>query len=235
MERREITIERNVIENFIMAAKEFIKSHRNIVLYSLLGLLLATVLGIAGYMFYEQRAARETTKFEEIMDRYRALARSGKENTSGTFVIIEELKNLVNSSSWGFVHNTGDYVIGNLYFGVKSYGEAKNHYLKYVEGNPRSEFAVLALQKAALSAEYQGFYEDALRSYQAMEQKYGDTPYADQISYDLARMYQKKGDLYKAKEYYHKVITSHPRSVFSVRARHRMFLLAYQEKQARQQ
>lgn len=230
MERREITIERNVIENAIMAAKDFIKHNRKLVLFALLGVLLATGLGIGGYIYYEHRAAGELAKYEEIMERYRTLSRAGSENPSGTFVIIEELKSLVRASSWGFVHDTGNYMIATLYFNTRNFNEAREYYLKYAEANPRSEFAVLAIQKAAVAAEYLGNHDEALRVYQEMERKHGDTPYADQISYDLARMYQKKGDIYKAKEYYHKVLTSHPRSVFSARARHRLFLLSYQEK-----
>jgi len=234
MERREITIERNVIENSIMAAKDFIKGHRRLVLYSLLGVLLAAVLGIAGSIFYEHRAASEMAKYERIMERHRAQVQSGSATPANTFVLIEELKTLVDSSYWGFVHDNGNYIIANLYFGAKSFNEAKVHYLKYAEQNPRSEFAVMSLQKAAVSTEHMGYYEDALKVYQEMERKFGDGSYADQISYDIARMYQKKGDIYKAKEYFHKVISSHPRSVFSARARHRLFLLAYQEKKAQQ-
>jgi tetratricopeptide (TPR) repeat protein len=233
MERREITIERNVIENAIMTAKDFIKKNRKLVLFSLLGLLLSFALGLGGYIYYEHRATVELARYEEIMERYRTLARAGTANPAGTFVIIEELKSLVKSSSWGFVHDNGNYMIATLYFNTGNYNEAREHYLKYAGANPRSEFAVLAIQKAAVAAEQMGNHDEALRVYQEMERKHGDTPYADQISYDLARMYQKKGDIYKAKEYYHKVITSHPRSVFSARARHRLFLLAYQEKNAK--
>jgi len=230
MERREITIERNVIENALMAAKDFVKRNRKAVLYSALGVVLLLVFVLAAYVYYERKAAAEMVKFEQIMDRYRAQARQGTGNNAGSFIIIEEMKNLVGSSSWGFVDTMGDYVLGGMYFDSKSYSDARRHYTKFADDNPDSDFAVLALQKAAVAAEHMGFYGEALQTYQKLEERFGDTPYADQISYDLARMYQKKGDIYKAKEYYHKVITSHPRSVFSARSRHRLFLLAHQEK-----
>ncbi len=230
MERRKITIERNVIENVLMAAKDFVKRNRKVVLYSALGICLIMVLVLSAYVYFERKAAAEIVKFERIMDRYRALERQEDGGNTGVFIVIEEMKNLVNSSSWGFVHTMGDYVLGRMYFGNKSYSDARRHYLKFADDNPGSDFAVLALQKAAVAAESQGFFEEALQTYRKLDERFGDTPYADQISYDLARMYQKKGDIYKAKEYYHKVISSHPRSVFSAKSSHRLFLLTHQAK-----
>ncbi len=234
MERREITIQRNIVETAIMAAKDFIKKNRKLVLYSFLGIVLIFSLVIAGFVIYESREREDLVRMERIKARYGLDGRASKSGeTPGTAAglqAIEELRNLVSSSSWGIVKNHGSYFIAGLYYDNRKYNEAREFYLKFASDNPKSDFTVLALQKAAVSAEHLGLYSDALKTYQEMEIKYADTPYVEQVFYDLARMYQKKGDLFKSKEYYHKLMTQHPRSVFSARAKHRLFLLSYQEK-----
>ena len=235
MERREITIQRNIVETAIMAVKDFIKKNRKLVLYSLLGIVLIFAFSITGFVFYESRERGDLERLERIMERYGLDKRSsgdkaGASGGAAGMQAIEELRSLVSSSSWGFVKNHGSYYIAGLYYDNKKFNEAREYYLKFASDNPKSDFTVLAMQKAGVSAEHLGLYGDALKTYQEMESKYAETPYVEQVYYDLARMYQKKGDLFKSKEYYHKLMTQHPRSVFSARARHRLFLLSYQEK-----
>lgn len=230
MERRNIQIERNAIENAVMAAKDFIKKHRSKVVYTLATIVLLFAAAVSAYLYYDYRAKKEMVKYEEIMEQYRALERKADASPEAYLMAIREMKTLVDSSKWGFVHTMGDYILGGMYFKNKNYDDARRHYLQFADRNPKSDFSILAMQKAAVASEYAGNYTEALQIYQKLEEQHGTSSYGDQIYYDCARMYQKKGDLFKAKEYFRKVISSHPRSVFSLRSRHRLFLLSYQEK-----
>lgn len=230
MERRNIQIERNIIENAVMAAKDFLKKHRSKVLYTLLALVLLFTAVVGAYLYYDHRAKSEMVRFEEIMEQYRSLEKKADASPAAYSAAIGEMKNLVESSRWGFVHEMGGYVLGGMYLKNKNYDDAKRHYLQFADRNPKSDFAILALRNAGVASEYSGNYSEALQIYQKLEELHGNSSYGDQIYYDCARMYQKKGDLFKAKEYFRKVISSHPRSIFSLRSRHRLFLLSYQEK-----
>lgn len=230
MERRNIQIERNIIETAVMAAKDFIKKHRSKVLYVFLTLILLFVTAVSAYLYYEHRTKIDMVKFEEIIERYRSLEEKADASPETVAMTIGEMKNLVASSKWGFVHKMGDYILGGMYLKNKNYDDARRHYLQFAEKNPKSDFSILALRNAAVASEFSGNYNEALQIYQKLEELHGNSSYADQIYYDCARMYQKKGDLFKAKEYFRKVISSHPRSIFSLRSRHRLFLLSYQEK-----
>ena len=55
MEKDKIKIERNIIEQALMAVKDFIIGHRKLVLYVFIGLCVAVVLLIGGGIYYEKR------------------------------------------------------------------------------------------------------------------------------------------------------------------------------------
>ncbi len=230
MERRNIQIERNIIEKAVMAAKDFLKKHRSKVLYAILTFIFLFVAVVSAYLYYDHRAKVEMVRFEQIMEQYRSLEKKADVTPEAFSMAIGEMKNLVESSRWGFVHTMGNYILGGMYLKNKNYDDARRHYLQFADRNPKSDFAILALRNAGVASEYSGNFSDALEIYQKLEALHGNSSYGDQIYYDCARMYQKKGDLFKAKEYFRKVISLHPRSIFSLRSRHRLFLLSYQEK-----
>lgn len=233
MERREIHIQRNIIENFLMAAKDFIKKNRKLVGYSVLSFIVLLVLIISGMVYYDARESSEVERFESILDQYRNYSGDSAGKTSLLYVTISELDKVVQSSTWGYVARYGNYVIGNLYFENEKYEKAKEYYLKHAEESSAVPFVLLSMQKAAVACEYMNNHNDAFQIYKKMSEKYGDSIMADQIYYDLGRMYQKRNDIYKAREYYYKVITAYPRSIFSGRAKRRLFLLSYSEKNSK--
>jgi tetratricopeptide (TPR) repeat protein len=233
MERREIHIQRNLIENFLMATKDFIKKNRKLVGYSMLFVLVLIVLVIGGLIYYDARENSEIERFESIMEEYRNYSGDIAGKTSLLYVTVSELDKLLQSSRWGYVAQYGNYVIGNLYFENQKYDKAREYYLKHAEDSSAVPFKLLSLQKAAVACEYMNNHNDAFQIYKKMSEEYGDSILADQIYYDLGRMYQKRNDIYKAREYYYKVITAYPRSIFSGRAKRRLFLLSYSEKNSK--
>lgn len=230
MEKRDITIQRNLVENALMFLKDFIKKNRPLVLYGAIGALAALMLAIGGFMYYDHRTTAELEKFEELLDQYRSYQGDEQGRTSLYFVTVSELEKVVSSSRWGHVSNAGYYVLGNMSFNEKKYEQARRYYLAQADRRPSSQFSVLALHKAAVASEYLGNHQDALELYKRLERDYATGMLADQLFYDLGRMYQKRSDVFKAREYYHKVITAHPNSPFSLRARQRLLLLSASDK-----
>lgn len=224
MARREIEIQRNIIEKSLMFLKDSFRRNRRAFLYSLGGALFVILFIIVGVLFYDMKADRDLVAFERVLDEYQEIPDDAmrKERLLRT---VAELDKLVASSHWGFVDEYGSYIIGNLLYTENMFQEAKKYYLQFVDESPSSFFAPLALQQAARSAEMLGNIDEAFTLYQQLESEYSDSEIADHIYYNLGRIYGKRGDLFKAREYYNKVILSFPQSLFSEKAKKNLFLL----------
>lgn len=231
MEKRDIEIRRNIVEQSLMAAKDFARAHLRAVAYAAAGLLAAVALVIAGIVVYNSVEDKELASFELILDRYRVSAGpQGAEREARFAKTVQELEAVVRGSYWGYVHTNGYYIIGGLCYGERRYAEAGKYYLRFFEGSPRSFFAPLGLQQAARCSEQLGDLKEAARLYSLLEKKYGEGIIADQILYDMGRMRQQQGEIFKAREYYNKLIVSHPRSSFVQKARERLMLLGQGER-----
>ncbi len=108
--------------------------------------------------------------------------------------------------------------------------EAKEYLLKYIEASPSSFFAPFALHRAAIIDEQIGKQDEAFKIYQRLERDYEGAVITDEVYYDLGRVYQTKGEYLKAREYYNKVVSSFPRSIFANKAKNRLLLLGYLKK-----
>lgn len=231
MEKRDIEIRRNIVEQSLMAAKEFVKANLKAVVYAAAGLLLAVALVIVGIVVYNSGEAGDLAKFELILDRYRGSAGlEGAEREARFSRTIQELDAVVRSAHWGYVHKNGYYIIGGLCYGERRFAEARKYYLRFFENSPRSFFAPLGLQQAARCSEQLDDRKEAIRIYSLLEKKYSESVIADQILYDMGRMHQQQGEIFKAREYFNKLIMSHPKSQFVQKARERLMLLGQGER-----
>ncbi|HDP80351.1 MAG TPA: tetratricopeptide repeat protein [Spirochaetes bacterium] len=226
MEKREIEIRRNVVERALMASRDYIVRHRRYFIYGAAGLLAAIVLAVGGFVYYESREQKELAVFEKILYDYQTSAvASETEKKDLLKKTADELEKVVGSSLWGYVHRNGYYIIGGLYYNEGMFEEAKGYYLKFARTSPGSFFAPLGLQQAARSCEAMEKPAEALEIYKKLEKKYGKSVVADQIFFDLGRLYLKQGDQFKAREYYTRVMNEFPRSPFSQKARERLMLI----------
>lgn len=223
MQGREIEIKRNVIEKFLMVVKDYVRNHKKLILYILLTVLLIVVLIVAGFIFYEKEEKSELSQFEKILFKYATESKGDEKNLQSA---VDSLNQIINSSYWGYVNENGYYIIAGLYLNHKKYQEAKNYLLKYVDHSPSSFFAPLALQRAAVACEQMNDINGAFQIYQQLEREYESSLIADEIYYDLGRMFQHKGESLKAKEYYNKLLSSYPSSMFVSKAKKRLLLLS---------
>jgi tetratricopeptide (TPR) repeat protein len=223
MVNRTIDIERNIVERFLMRIKESSKGRKKQILLVIGILFLCAILAITGIVFYNTKANNELTEFEKILDQYYMSSEKDSilENT------VNGLNKIINKSLWGYVNENGNYIVAGVLLSAEKYTEGKDYLLKYVEKSPSSFFAPLALHKAAIIYEKLDDTENAYKLYSRLEKEYKDSVIIDEVYYNLGRLFQIKGDFLKAKEYYNKIISEFPMSMFSAKAKNRLFLLTY--------
>lgn len=234
MERREIEIQRNVIENFLMAVKNYARKNMKTLLIITVATLAVLVLLVAGVLYYDKRANDDMVRFEQILEKYRMASFADEQGRVGNLKkTAAEMNGLIDSSYWGYVNKNGYYVLASLYMNEKMYAEAGEYYLRFVKKSPSSFFAPMALQQAAIASEERDNIDEALRLYQRMDKEYAESALADQIQYDLGRMYQKKGDVFKSREHFNRVVFTYPQSLFARKAKERLFMLGLIEKKGK--
>lgn len=226
--RREIKIERNVIERFLMYIKNFIKNNSKVGFYLFLGTMAAVLLLIFGLLYIEKVSLVNRVKYEKILGDYREYLESN--NKTDVNKIIKDFLELTDSTYFGFVHEMSYYGIGNIYFSEKQYKKAMEYLLKYEDLADPSLFSALALQKAAVAAEEINDLPAAIEIYKKLENDYGDSIIADQIYYNLGRIYGKSNDIVLSTRNYRKVISSFPNSIFVGKAKKMLFLSGLKRK-----
>jgi TolA-binding protein len=221
---RKIEIHRNIIERFLMAVKKLVKENKkNVIILSTLVLILLVII-VSGIAYIHNREKNEIVKMETILENYYSKEKDKETNFNKT---IDELNYLVDSSFSGYVNSFGYYIIAGLYLSQKKYSEGKDYLLKFVDKSHSSSFAPLALHQAAIACEKLNDVNGALIIFQRIEKEYKNSLISDEMSYDIGRMYQIKEDMFKAREYYNKVISESPVSIYASKAKKRLLLLGY--------
>ncbi len=222
-ETKSIEIKRNVIEQFLMDAKEFIKRNRTFTKYTLIGLACAVVIAIAVPVVVQIVNTGNEKRFEEIVDRLAAIKGPAEQDKMNA--VIADLKKFINKTYFGFSHNAAYYVLGNIYYDRRSWAEAKQNLLQFADKEKKSVLAPIALLKAALALEEANDLKGAIELYKRLEEKYADSAVADQIYYNYARACALNRDLAGSRQYYNKVISAYPESSYAQLAKKRLFLL----------
>ena len=211
MQGREIEIKRNIIERFLMRVRDVIIKFRKGVLISLISIVALTALLIAGIVFYEKKNVWDMADFERQLKKYNDLKIDNKEEKAKELAkTVKSLNDVIDSSYWGYINENGYYIIANLYSSMDMLNETRDYMLKYAYKSPKSFFAPLALNRAAIINEQLGKPDEAFKIYQQLEKDYEDCMIIDEILYNLGRSYQVKGEKLKAREYYNKILSSYP-------------------------
>ncbi|MCP4133940.1 MAG: tetratricopeptide repeat protein [bacterium] len=213
--RKEIEIERNPIEKKMMEVSKFIKGNRKKVLYSLGGILVAVVLLIVSLIIYDGANKKAQLRFYQVVEDYNKYSGpEGEKTEEKVNKTINDLKELIDSTSIGFVNEMSLYFLGNVYFAEKKYKEAKDYLLQYEDTASSPVFAVIALQKAAIAAEELKDLDGALKIYKRFEKDvdYTSSVVADQVYYNMGRVHKKKGDIKSARKSYNDLIKGFPNS-----------------------
>ena len=222
-EVKTIEIKRNVIEQFLMDTKEYLKKNRKFAMYSAIGLLCAVAVLIAVLVAADQINTRNERRFDEIMDRLAKI--KGPAQQADMNAVVSDLKQFIDSTYFGFSHNAAYYVLGNIYYDRRNWPEAKLNLVIFADKEKKNVLAPLALLKAALSQEEANNLKGAIELYRQLEDRYADSIIADQLFYNYARACALNGDMVNARNYYNKVISAFPESGYAQQAKKRLFML----------
>jgi len=222
-EVRKIEIERNVIEQFLMDAKDFLKDNRKAALYSMVAFLGAIVIVIGAVIAVDIVSTRNNLRFEKIIEEYEKYSAAG--DTEKIKGLTAELKTFVDDTWFGFAHTMGYYLLGNMYYVQKEYGEAGACLVRYADKQPKSSLAPLALLKAGIALEEAGDLKGSVEIYRRLADRYSESIVADQIFFNQGRIYRKMNDIVNARASYNRVISSFPESVYAQMAKKRLFML----------
>ena len=217
--RNTIVIARNPVERILMRLKDFIIKKRTIISYSLVIVLILTVLGVGAFVFFDKRSHNFLVQYESIMSEYDA--KDGGELTG----IIEKLNDLRKKASFGSVYQKATWSVGNLYFEQGKFNEAYDVLSEFSGKSSYEIYSVLALLKAGCAAEEEGDIDKALGIYKKLEEKHGRGICADSIFYNLGRVYNLKGDFSQSRKYYNILIADYPDSVLAQSAKKRLFFI----------
>ena len=72
MSNKEIEINRNIIEQFLMKVREIVKEYKKEVLTGLAAAGVLTALIIGGFVFYETKEKGDIAEFESILSKYKS-------------------------------------------------------------------------------------------------------------------------------------------------------------------
>ncbi len=217
-----IVIERSPVENFLMSARDFTKNNSKKITAISVSVLIILVISLAAYVLLSKSSEKEMIKFEVIVDDYRKdpMNQEVKDKT------VAELKALISGTKFGFVHEMSHYFMGNILYSDKKYDEAFQMFEKYIKKSSDDVLVPIAVNKAAICLEEQGKIDEAVSLLNKFEADNPNNIAMDQIYYNTGRLYSLKNDQIKAREFYNKLITKFPESVYVERAKERLLLLS---------
>lgn len=239
MIKKAIVINRDAIENFLMSIKNAIKRNkRRSIVITIVGVLaIAGAAALAAYR--EGRITHSMTEYATIMNQYekdldsidRTEPDIAKRDTAKQALHEKtalQLESLSKKFFWGSVPGNAQYAAAGCYFLAGKNDESLALYRAFADGNGKSFLRPLALFQAALCLERKGDTAGALAEYLKIEKDYAKTEFNARIMYDLGRMTALNGDKVKAKNYFSKVKTQYPQSVYATFATQRLTLLGAQ-------
>lgn len=220
--KNSIEIERNIIEQYLMTVKDFVKHNGKFVRLVIISVIILIVISVSAFIYIESSVSADFRKYEAIADSYRMNPgdRAVKDQT------IKDLNELIKNTWIGHAHEMSLYLLGNLLYEDEKYGEAFEMFNSFIKKSSSEEiFIPIAVNKASICLEEQGKIDEAIQLLQKFVENNKDSIVMDQVLYNIGRFFSIKDDKIKAREYYNNVISSYPDSVFSDRARERLFLL----------
>jgi len=116
-------------------------------------------------------------------------------------------------------------MLGNIYFDEGQFKKAKENLISFADKSSSELYVQLAIVKAGIAAEQDGDVDEALGIYKRFEKDFPESIISEQAFFNMGAIYEKKKDSSSAREYYNKVISLYPQSLFARRAKKRLMLM----------
>ncbi|MDA3901239.1 MAG: tetratricopeptide repeat protein [Spirochaetes bacterium] len=221
-----VKVEQNKFEQIVSSVMSFIADHRIKVLVVLVLIIVIAIAGVSAAVYYDKHQNNIIVQYELILDKYGKLLEEEKSEEAAAYA-VEEIIKLSERARWGYIKDNGYYLAAGIQYHNKKYDEALELYTKFVEENPKSEFAPLARIQTAVVLEWLDRSDEAFEIYKQLETDLNGTKFFEQILYDLGRHHQMRGETKKAKDYYGRVISEFVGSLYEKQAKKRLMLINY--------
>ncbi len=200
--RREIKEDALVTTYFKI--RKYVQKHSR---YLTIGLLAIPIIIIVAMMMVKSKRDAELT----------ATARLGvamqSYNLSDYSTSIGELTQIVDIYSGTRAAGNAVFYLGNSYFMMEDYTQAKTYYQRYIDDYSDNDlFSISSMGGVAACYESQGHFLEAALQYEKAANRYSNLFNAPFYLKDAARCYQLAEDIEKAKMAYQTIIDRYPES-----------------------
>jgi len=223
--KREIKIERNPVETFLMALKDRYRKNKKAAQYSFIAFIAFITLLIILVIVVNISAEESRNKFDVLVAEYNKY--SAEKNLEKQKETVVKIENLSSDALFGFVSRMGFYYTGLYYHETGDMDKAVSNLNRFISKSKKDIFWELASMRVAVIYEDQGKADMALEAYKKLEADHKEGAVLDQLYFYMGNLYTSLKDPINARNYYNKVITEFPQSAFSARAKKRLFMLGF--------
>lgn len=221
--KKEIVIERNPVERYLLKGKDFLKANRKIALISFIAVSLLGIISIVSLVGISIVTGNQKAEFENLIEKYEKL--KYENDTLNAKKTVDEIKKLSESSWFGFTSRMGLYYAGNYYYDLNDYESAKASLEKFIKKSKKNLYWELAALKLGVIHQELKNYDKALETFKQLEADNKEGVVLDQLYYYTANLYVIKKDKVNARKYFNRVINEHSQSPYAAKSKKRLFIM----------
>jgi tetratricopeptide (TPR) repeat protein len=194
---------------------EFLRTHRRQVTRAAVIALIVIAAGAGTFYYLRSQERKALVMQQQGLQIYQQAYRGSLENPaadkkSDFQKALEKFKESLAAYSWGRAAQVSQVFIGNCYYALEEYDQAREAYSKSLEG----PFRHLAMNGLAYISEARGDFQKALEYYQT-NMKDPHQPYRIESMLGAARCYEALKEKPKALEIYQKALAQAPQSAMA--------------------
>ncbi|KPK89276.1 MAG: hypothetical protein AMJ94_12570 [Deltaproteobacteria bacterium SM23_61] len=194
---------------------EFLRTHQRQVTRAAVIVLIVIAAGAGTFYYLRSQEGKALVMQQQGLQLYQQAYQGSLENPaadkkSDFQKALEKFKGSLAAYSWGRTAQVSRVFIGNCYYALKEYDQARAAYSKSLEG----PFRHLAMNGLAYISEAQGDFQKALEYYQT-NMKDPHQPYRIESMLGAARCYEALKEKPKALEIYQKALAQDPQSAMA--------------------
>ncbi len=222
-------VKQNLLLEWSIKIRHFIMANKNIVMYSLAGLVLLLVL-IGFYLSQQEKKINEANKwFERSISLYRRAFVEKELSPEERYKALQDSINgfqyVINNFSGTPLKYDSLMYQGNAYYETQDYNNAIQKYQELIRKKSNYYFADFVLMDIAKCYEQLNNIQSAIDTYNIVINKYKKRSNVSTAMFNLGKIYELSNKLNEAVQIYQQLIQQFPNSIWSQEARRRILFL----------